>query len=245
MLKLEKASKNHDIYIRMRYRERFYNSSLKKALYIALSLHLFAGLLFHISPFKLFSERILPPIVVEADLSESIEESENGTLAHLEGEETPLRALLTPKSSSPKLPALPKLILLSKLEIFNQEILAINPFIEIEKDYRQNSFKTTFKYQPSIQVAVSGPLAQKDPPYLNYPMSIDIPFSEKLSFDVQVQNKTGKIFWISAKKNHSQSLNKLAEQVLKEIEFPKEFNEFITSGEIDIMFHSFSNVEPL
>lgn len=122
MLKLEKASKNREIFIRLRSKKTFLDSTFQRALLIALGLHLFAALLFQISPFKLSNESLLPPIVVEADLSGVNEENDGGISAHIDPEERHHSSLLIPLSILPEAPPLSKLVLLNELKIFDKTL---------------------------------------------------------------------------------------------------------------------------
>lgn len=254
MLKLEKKSRDREIHIHMRAKQGFWNPTFRTALCIAVGLHLFAVILFHVSPFKLTNERILPPTAVEADIADQAEESEQMIVTQLDQDETKSTFTLNPRSTAPEVPKLPKSTFLREAVSFhekNHDKIA-NSFESIENGFKEHYFigRNSGKGNVTlpVQLNVSGQLAEKAEPEWSYSTLPRIPSSEpqRVVYGVQLDNKTGKIFYFIPKelsKNPHTQL--IAESILRELTFSSDApDEFVTSGEIEIVFNATQRFVP-
>ena len=105
MLKLEKVAKTLEISIALRQRDSFFSAPLLQAFGIAIALHIFAGVLFQVSPFRISgSQTIFPPVLVDAEL---ISEGESAVVAQVDAEEISPRYIKEPRLSALQMPGLP------------------------------------------------------------------------------------------------------------------------------------------
>jgi len=228
MLKLEKIAKTMEISISLRRREGFFNKRLLQALAIALFLHVSAGVLFQVRPFKVIgSQMIFPPIVVDADIQLT------PVIAELDKEDTLPRLIREPKSS---LPLFPK----PGLEIAGTKS-AIEPrgddFYLFEQDIYPIEWMVRQKAKNPIEVTLSGPLAERKLLDDGTDHFKSIFKSGKAVFAVQVDDKTGSIFWYQSKQSqNSIELEQQAERIVRAIRFQEEGDSFVTTGEVEIQF---------
>lgn len=226
MLKLEKISRR-EISISVRDRKNRFDRIFLQAVGIAIALHLVALLVFQIQPFIVIGDKILAPSLVESD----IDFGSNDIVAEIEREGIPQRDLLEPKLSLPMLPEMPISGLERSLE-YKENSLMINPFIEIAEDweYLANDGKPS-PAPRSIQVHISGELAEI--PLISDGATFSVNKEHfHASYAVQVEGKTGHIFWYMPTPNSK--TNAMAEKILNEIGFQPNPNAFVYSGEIEI-----------
>lgn len=250
MLKLEKSHKNSEIHIRVRQPIRCCDRYFIISLLSALSLHLFAALLFHV---RLFSsgeiETILPATRAythHVKSSTQQNDSVSITQANLEGRLTP--AQLIPPTTEPSLDTffISSIYNIQDLKPSSKD----HAFIDIEKDIEENYFMD-FDLPlsvPFIKIEVAGPLAEI--PFQNMNPDLYSFFdnrtfsSQKLQqkhclFAVQVDPSSGQIFWFQLNEN---DLDKdsmiLAEKILKNILFKTSGDDIVLSGFIEMTFSS-------
>src|SRR3984885_13435148 len=105
MLKLEKIAKTMEISITLRHRDSFFSPALMTAFAIAIALHLVAGILFEVRPFKIKGSQIVfPPALVDVDISLS---PENSVVALVVDEDIIPRSIKEPKGANLTLPSMP------------------------------------------------------------------------------------------------------------------------------------------
>ncbi len=218
MLKLEKTSDLSNLTIRMRERERFFEPRLLKALAIALILHSGALLLFHVTPFSFTSTFTFPPIQVQSD-------------PPIKG----VSALVSHYNEEDEfLPPPPPLISALDWISFSQEStllpsVAFNPHalqsLE-EQNWPKCQEPLSLKLEePRIQLAISGDLAQlpllTTDPLLNQMQPISSPASSAyVTYQVQLDGKTGEIFWYERTKSSAVSVtDQLTEKILLNLRF--------------------------
>ncbi|MBA3958185.1 MAG: hypothetical protein H0X51_07320 [Parachlamydiaceae bacterium] len=234
MLKLVR-SRNREISIRLKNKAVFFNKPFLIALSAALSLHLLALLLFHIHPFFISSDRILPPIMVEADLSELLMDGDQGTLAQVKKDEVPGRHALTPPKSHPEIPLMP-MLLSDRHHVIQQPLKQSNPFLSLEENWDFLSQKPIPKKTP-LNIAVSGLLAERPltETVIQPPPSLERDY--RLVYHVEVENKTGCICWYAPVLAAENSVyRKWTEEALKRIRFAPSEEGFMTAGEIEFSF---------
>ena len=250
MLKLEKSRKDGEIHIRLRQPVRLCDRYFLFALAAAISVHLLGALLFHIRLFSLGeSESILPPTKAYAHfIKGSPEESDAVVTAqvNMEGRLTP--AQLAPPESFPSLQPLAPPYLAHSVDY--PVNLENNPFIEIEKDIEENYFALLDipVIAPSVKIAITGPLAEIPLQAFNDEFSrlFDLhKFSaqnlrqECLVYSVQVDSKSGQIFWFQAQEpSHNNVQTAMAEKLLKNIIFQTNRRDFVQNGQVEITFTS-------
>ena len=241
MLRLEKAIRNGEISIELRQKESFFTTNLRNALLLALAFHLSAILIFHITPFLIVKNTILPPAVVEINF----DDPEGATLASLDPEMGPKRHLLAPKMSSPELPRIPKLMMMEQMEYFKETSLMDPLFVAIETQegeerFFQSSLASMIPPFKAIEIHVTGALAEKMQTPPEIPLTLLdslIKTSGRVLFAVQVDNRSGQVFW-KQKKNGGSGVEhqQLAEKILKELKFELNPDYFVTAGEIEMTF---------
>ena len=238
MLKLEKISKTREISIRMRKRDRVCNPIFLRAFAIALTIHLIGLGVVNIESFKIKgSDRWRPPAIVNAEIEGSF-----NALTQLESG-IRRRSFLEPKESIPALPVMPEPIYLRNIESINKKgkTTTINPFRPLEKSLTESfDVKPLTQAQPII-VRASGLLADKIFNLEQIDSSVSsnlLKDSKTARFKVQVEGKSGQIFWHEIMQSTELAdLDHLAEQMLRQIRFKAEANSFVTSGEIEIQFN--------
>lgn len=253
MLRLEKVSRNREIHISLRAKEHRFNRSFIIALCLAISLHLSAAFIFHIGPFKIFDGGlILPPAMVTAEIENDFDRDvENQAVAQIDNEGIPQRYLLMPKLSTLTLPKIAEPSVFKEIEFIKEKDPTFNPFLKIERDLQQIYFvkdEPPKEYIP-IQIFVSGSLDQnnflRDDLEMKEFFSLFFPKKNSSSYlkyyrvlyAVQVESKTGQVFWFEAKeKSDVEEMNHIAEKMIKNMRFKKEEKSFVSLGEIEIHF---------
>lgn len=236
MLKIE-SNKKAKIDISLQSRERFFNRSLLTALAAALALHLIVIFVFQIHRLIGQAEKKLPPAFVEADLSVPLDNA-NDILALAKD---PLRKqlYLEPLPSTPPVPEMPNGFY-RQMEDVGKIDLYSNPFDFLEDDWEYlNEPKAPLKAQ-NVQLRISGPLAEislKNDGLASLPdnwkkNAHGLPLS--VAYYVQVESRTGKIFWYNSKHAVPKALSRITEKILHNLQFEKQEKGFIESGEIEI-----------
>ena len=251
MLKLEKKPRNQEITVTLRDRDRRFNRTFLTAFAIAASLHLFAGILFQIRPFLLgSSEKILPPVSVNADLTGLSEEKDKIALAQLDKTERLPRTIQEPRYSSPALPALPPASIQRRIEYVMKNDLQTSPFAKMENEISSPDFTAMERHRlfTPLSILISGNLADKiiENDGLNATLASmtkalpgqgnAIRHSRSL-YAVQMENQSGQIFWYEPQEKPDNPAHKqIAESILQHLRFQQESHPFVTTGEIEIVF---------
>lgn len=241
MLKLERASKSGEINVRLRTRERFFNPVFCLALGLAVSLHLFAIIIFHISPFKIESQWIFPSVKVNSELGLQ-PDSDTFILAQMEENKLLTPAFQPPPRSISVLPAYTENSLSKKFKSDKSQEYAqvINTFDLRMLPLTHFSPNLLLTYD-SFAITVSGRLAETELLEQMIPTKVQSqsPPIKKVHvrFDVRVDEKNGRIFWVrrieSSKRN---DLDQQSEQILKSLHFKNDPKNVETEGEVEITF---------
>jgi hypothetical protein len=244
MLKLEKA-RNRDINVNLRSKESRINRTFMIAFGAALGLHLLAIMVFQIHQWISQGENIILPIRVETDLSSS-EEMDGSLMSFSEAEGKSLRYLLAPPESFPQLPVMPITSMEKNMAFAEEKAILRNPFLSIEENWEHLAPLEKAKSETrSLIINVTGGLAdlallddgsrQKT----SMPGSLGNSYRQySAKYDVQVERKTGRIFWYQA--THLPgipSFQNQAEQILHAMRFQENPSFFVSAGEVEITFN--------
>lgn len=221
MLRLEKGSKKLDITLRQR--ERIFTRPLLQALAIALAIHLAALILFPIALTRFSgSLQVLPPISVAALLP-----SLSDVSSDIAEEQIPSRYLQPPKSRKLSLPAP------SSLQLAMPEF---HPSQNEPHDFLNDFLYHEPRFAESLTLRLSGPLALRKRLPLSHKPSIPA-CSGRVVFLVQLENRSGKIFWLERKEPHAdEKVNQLAENLILGLLFEPVREAFVTEGEVEVIF---------
>lgn len=241
MLKLEK-NRNKDVNVTFRTRDKLFNRTFIYAMSLAVGMHLLAALIFQIHAFLNPDAGITPPIMVHADLSNSLNDGENRILANLDENDNRLKYLSPPPQSTPDIPQLSVRVEENQIEYVKEASIFSNPFTNIEEDweYLTASPVSNSHAIPGIKINVSGELAEI--PLIEEGTRIQLPQQLNASphsviYAVQVEGKTGRVFWQMKKTSDEKSVFlAAAEAVLNEMRFQKNENIFVCTGEVEIVF---------
>ena len=242
MLKLEKKGRR-EICIGVRGKERTCNPVFLKALGIAFAIHIFGFLLFQIGPFITINNTILPPSLVESDIH--LDAGEGLVSASFEKEGIRQRDALEPPISELVIPFMSTPLIQKQLD-YTLISASTNPFLEIEEDWEHLLRKEGEGGLPEdpIQMHISGALA--DILLLNQEIFQKIYSTLKLessgsmkrelvSFTVQVEHMTGRIFWYEQTKfSEMPAVNMLALKIIEEMRFQGQPQLFVSAGEIEL-----------
>ena len=238
MLKLEKIAKSLEISIFLKKRDSFFSASLLKAFGIAIALHLFAGLVFTVSPFRIIgSQSIFPPVLVDTELTTI---AENVVVAQVDTEEISPRYIKEPRQAALHMPPLPTTRTLEHpaIAVQSPECNALQCAITERElspldivSLQQNKVKK----QP-IEIVMSGDLAERSIVESGLTTAQSAYFSPtRLVFSVQVDDRSGTIFWYEP---HFYAENMvIGEKILKDLRFQMIADSFVTVGEIEIHFN--------
>lgn len=242
MLKLEKN--RNEISIRLSSKDKFLNRSLLIALAIAFSLHFLAFAIFNVHIYFFQKENgFIPPVEVHS----SIEDLNNNNLisSQVEDDKNPLIKILRPKKIIPKIedPKFSYIPIESKISFKENRH---DSFAPIENEIEHKSFTNILSQTPILKINLSGNLSDLKilPLDLKKISQIEVAIEHlkqlkelSLSFDVQVDGKSGRIFWIASKEAiEDNSLDQFFIDLLKEIQFQKSQSPSIYVGEIDLVF---------
>jgi hypothetical protein len=227
MLKLEKGLEG--IYIKVREKDKFFNSLLLKALAAALLFHILFFVVFQIQPFKMSSSFLFPPVMVQTDQNGS-------TLIQKEHEDEisllppPPYAIDYPKQLPQGLQERPQIKGIPPFNSEDQILLTFTP-ATIER--------------PKVQLSISG-----EPSTLQWLLpdalkqKIEVPINKDplfVKFLVLLDENRGEVFWYDKiQGSGSSSVDKTAEEVLLNLHFHGEAS-LNMSGIIDFAIYSEEN----
>lgn len=238
MLKLEKQ-KSRDISITMRDKNKRLNKTFLYAFSIAVGMHLLAVLIFHIHSI-LVSDVVLPPTLVEIDANSLQEDTDPAILALTDPDGRLQRHVLAPTPSTPQLPSVEAPQIARELEYLQVLRNSENPFRVIEDDWQFPTETPHAKTFEPISIHLTGELAKLKLLNANMvnAMLFPIPKSEMVIYHVQIERKSGKIFWFLAEQlPTNKKLQEKAETILRSMEFEQDSLAFVTSGDIEILFN--------
>lgn len=238
MLKLEKTLRR-EIAISLRQQERVFNQTFLIALGIAIVLHLLPFLLFHIKPFKISNHGTISlPTHVESDLNTAHPfDFDSWVFSQIETKRK-FSDLFAPQISFPELP---KMSVDLKEKIDKNQLFTDIEITHLDQLLLPITFLTT---RDSIQIYISGPLAEKKALEIPYKQLKDLGFETKetccnsyrVIYDVRVQDESGEIIWFETKERIAEKkYQELADKILEEIRFSPKKNCCITSGQVEIV----------
>lgn len=233
MLKLERVYKSRDVNITLREQDRFLTKSLLKALGIAAAIHLFGLLLFQVNLFKIIgSQTQLPSVPVDFAFP-SFEQGNVQSQVAKEELYLPIREPNKLKMNLPELHEPAPFSLPSAVEF------TIPPFHFKDTDlYPADIFGESSELSPRLSsITVSGPLTENkiiDDGLKGLAIE-ENPEPFRLFYDVQVDNRSGQIFWFESKDRIESRRQRIAEKILKNIRFAPNLNSFVTKGGIEII----------
>lgn len=237
MLKLEKTSRN-GLKVIVRDKENRFTQPFAIAFGIAVGIHLGLVILFHVVPFKIgMSENVFPPTRVHADTA--LKES---AIAQIAPAVKSIRGLPPLPVSEPVLASTPKFLAFRPVEFSSAKNLASTSFAQIEKEVYQPEFNP-MENRPKkpFQIIVSGVLAEhgivsdgmdkKTVPALKKD-------SVRITYAVQVEGKTGRIFWYEPKQGVlDAAVTRFAEAVLQDMKFAMDPAMIAMGGEVEMHFN--------
>lgn len=253
MLKLEKVARDNQINVIFRDKNHLLTRPFLTALAIALGIHLLIVIVFHISPIKIrWTNTTVIPSLVEIDPASSRQQGSIVAASTGTGVQ-PRHLFLEPKPASPAIPPLPVYLPGRQIDFAQQQNILVNPFSLIEQEIYRPSFPPAAYIRPHqpILVVIAGPLSRKK--ILNNGLSeatlAALPRTstpQRAVYSVLVDEQTGHIFWMEQKqKIDSKTLERIADKILKDLEFSKEHGTFVTSGEIELHFNPNPDEGPL
>lgn len=235
MLKLEKIRKTKDLNVCLRQKEPFFNRTFCLALLWAAGLHLFGILAFHIAPFKItYSNSLFPPVSVDSDLGWSLR---GKTMAFFEEEINVPAHLLVPFIDD-FVPAPVELPALKEKSGYAPKISGAHPFLSSELKGLQHEASPLQRTSAQfVHIDVSGPLAAAVWKKPEIEIS-SLHFTKKselfLCFDVLVDGKSGRIFWLQPAEKAPLALLAWAEKIMKGMEFDVPSVELAIAGRVEI-----------
>lgn len=225
MLKLEKTQQ--EITLTIRTQERRVNRTFLSALTIALALHAGALLLFQIYQF-LPRDTLLPPTTVEALFEEE-------TFAQAGLEELMRKHFLQP---TPSMPSLSTFLLPTQncLEL-QVEKQTQDPFLALKEDWEALFHPQKDESMTTPVMQITGLLAERE--LLGSVTELLAkhlpPVSGTYTYDVRMENQSGKIFWFSPVHPQDPQLEREMRKLLLALRFKPDPQECITSGQIEII----------
>lgn len=246
MLRLERASKSGEIHVQLRTKERFFNSTLCLALGIAAFMHLLAIVFFHVKPFKVESQWVIPAVRVNSEVGAKVEEGDAFVLAQIEEGKQLTPSFKAPPRSRLVLPGLPDSYAALPLTLTEETTSEMtvrdkdpSPLQEI-LPLKQAPLPRSVSYD-SFEIALSGRLADKEVLKKMVPDQITSSVAGLSRFRsrhlVRIDEKTGMIFWhkpLELTKNTI--LDRKASQILASLRFKPDPQMIDTEGEIEITF---------
>ena len=242
MLKLERRDKSKEIQIVLSHRGSIFNRAMIQAFLLALGIHLGALILFHIEGFKIVEgTKIATPAVVELDvdsLAAVFIDSE------AQGGEDSFFIVREPKRGKPA----PLVVLGSPHDKENLSESTVFKSIEPPR-YCQRDCFSPFEFLDSISKKSPRairvlPIAALSGREWSYNETIKGVFessqrvsSQRVVFAVQVEDSTGEVFWFEPVQiNAEDRFVKMAEEIVKTIQFKPSRNSFITAGNVEIFW---------
>jgi len=247
MLKLEKKSWSRPVSVRMRDSGRMLSPLFFRALALALGFHLLGFAIFQVKPISIgHIDIIFPPVQVNIELASM---QEGGVSAQLEGKGVPANLILEPKQPTPDIPMVSRLRMMRDIAYPKMATSSVNPFKSLENSV--HLFGSLHLSPPipesatPIVIRISGELAQRK--VLSEGREVEKFLGRKLqdkkiiqflaTYDVKVENRTGKIFWYKEKETSKKKKHReYAEKVLNGIRFERDIQGFVTCGQVEILF---------
>jgi hypothetical protein len=236
MLKLEKRSREGLINVIIRDKESLLTKPFLQALAIAVCIHLALILLFHVTPFKITSDTVLPPTAAQAAniSTESVLAELGSTLQNIHG--------LPPiPLSQPELMQHPTFLAVRPIVYMETHHQNEKSFTQIEQQIYQPEFIPTVYHAPQnpFQIAISGNLGEHE---LLAMETFSFPLlktgSKRVMYSVLVEGKTGKVFWFEPLQQAlDPSIDNLAEKILRQMRFAADPKEIAISGRIEMQFN--------
>lgn len=237
MLKLEKTSRN-GLKVVFRNKENRFTQPFAIAFGIAVGIHLGLVILFHVVPFKIgMNENVFPPTRVHADTA--LKES---AIAQIAPAVQSIRGLPPLPVSGPTVPPHPKFLAFRPVVFSSAENSATPSFAQIEKEVYQPEFNPLDnRPKKPFQIMISGVLAEhglvsdgidkKTIPALKKD-------SVRIAYAVQVEGKTGRIFWYEPKQGVlDAAVTRFAEAVLQDMKFAMDPAMIAMGGEVEMHFN--------
>lgn len=202
---------------------------------IAFGLHLMAVFLFNIRPFFWDQVKFFSPIEVQTDLRFALNDA--GSLAYAKNEEKNQKNPYRPPTSILNMPSFPFSNNEMKMEFLQQQEPEVHAFLKIEEKWDfllpQKSIQTA-----PVAINVSGNLSQFtliEKNLANFPHRHLDEF--RIVYDVQVELKSGKVFWHHIKLlEGNEKMKKMADEMLKALAFEAHSKGFVETGEIEFVF---------
>lgn len=237
MLKLEKSSHLNDVTVRIRERDRFFDSLLLKALAIALFFHLSALILFQVTPFSLTSTYLFPPAKVQS-------KSPSRTLSAI--------ATPTPDDLADFMP--PSMSLIPSLEMADlPQDFSLAPLRALDPDAFQPMEEELWPIweaplklhleEARIRLAISGDLSQHpliaSDPLLNQKQ----PFNAAsvpvyVTYSVQIDDETGEVFWFERlQSSGNRDIDQETEKIVLNLRFKPDPSFEHVKGILDFVVH--------
>lgn len=252
MLKLEKVAKTRELNVILRDKPSLLNQTFLLALGYALLCHIFAVVIFQISPFKIgYEASIIAPVHVASDFL-----SDPNQKVSIQYDELSLVPdyLPVPKLKPPKLPAMTyKNEILTKITIKHTEP-SKNAFLALEDKLEMqplvNLFQENTINADPISLSLSGSIANQhlsndiDILYSkikrfgteNYSLKSKTPYH--FDFAVMIDQSQGEIFWWESRHEITNpKLRWLIESLLKDLRFEKAPFYNVEKGNIEITIH--------
>lgn len=247
MLRLQRAPKSSEIHVQLRTRERFFNPTLCLALGIAAFMHLTAILFFHIKPFKIESQWIIPAVKVNSEVGVRAEEGDAFILAQIEEGKLLTPSLKLPPRPQSELPDFPESYAILPMALTDWINLEVSSRVKWASLVPRQALPLQHTPLPisftcdSFDMAISGRLADKEVVKTMAPEKMTASVSTlrrvRSRHLVRVDESTGTIFWqkrLESTKNND--LDQKAEKILFNLHFKPDPKAFDTEGEIEITF---------
>jgi hypothetical protein len=244
MLKLERDKQTHQVTIQATKSNRLFTNLFVTALIIAVSLHLAFFLVFRIDKgHENYPDLILPPVTVHV-IPHQAGSPEHYTLTDYEAQALAKKSQYEPQPSQIIIPPISQMV---QTTFTTSEIHTIDYsiFRTLETEYllKEHYPLVVSIPTPRITLHISGPLSAlstKEPIHSIFEEVIDIPFDhlEQLrhTFDVIVDNATGKIMWYEKQEEPQYEHETIQpEDILLALSFEPDTGRLITRGHIEVI----------
>lgn len=249
MLKLVRIKRDNNIAVSIRSKEPGVNRIFLQSLAIAVGLHVVAIALFTVHRMMVEGEVIFSPSYVESDIGNIFQDA--GVITQLDHEMNVSTSIAKPKLSRPGVPPHSNESFVRQMDFIEVPSFQNNPFKGIEEDYshiasssNSSSSAVVMHKQIGVDVQISGDIAEVAIVDDTIQLSGDqkkivnqLQEPSKTVYTVQVEGKTGTIFWWDCKERIASSLlQRLAELYLTNLRFEPMEGVFIQTGAIEITF---------
>lgn len=242
MLKLERDDKTQQVRIYTTRSQSLFTQAFVTALIVATSLHLAFFLLFRVSTGQTnYPHLLLPPVTVQA-VPNTMDSANNYALTEYELNSIAKRIAYEPRPSPITIPPIAQhqqsTLLPSTLSLADDEI-----FASLETEYLlTEQLNISFAFpSPRTHIHISGPLGERplkmhDIPQLKETIILPLSHIEqhKYSYDVIVDNDSGKIIWFQPNDLYGHHHVNETEQLLLALNFEKSTKTSTTKGHIEI-----------